>query len=120
MVCSEFQHQAIQLKSFLKSHWDDILVYLFTVVCVIFGDFILHKTRPELGWVEITAALISAVLLCIGVELMQGRTDTDSKRAAKKKNFPKRVLISGLAGLASQAIIPVMIKAVLSSIGIEL
>lgn len=108
------------MRNLLKSHWDDAATYFFTVICVVFGDYILHGTRPDLGWFEILGSLISAVLICLAVEVMQGRADTEVKKNAKKKNLPKRLLLSGLAGLTSQAIIPVMINKLVSSIGIEL
>jgi hypothetical protein len=58
--------------------------------------------------------------VCLAVEVLSGAPDTDIKKAAKRKNFPKRMLISGLAGTASGAILPVMIKTFMASIGINL
>lgn len=100
--------------------WDELAVYVFTLVCVYLGDYILHGTRPEVGWLPFGASMIVAVIICLFVEVMQGKADTVEKKTAKKKGIARRLLLSGLAGLSAQAIIPVMIKSLMASIGVQL
>ena len=107
------------INSFAKRYWDEGSVYIFTVACVFLGDYILHGTRPEKGWLPFVASLVVAVVICLAVEVMTGVADTDAKRTAKRRNLPKRFLFSGLAGISSQAVIPVLLKSFLASIGIE-
>ena len=102
------------------AHWDEATVYVFTVVCVFLGDYILHGARPQVGWLPFVASLVVAVLVCLAVETMQGSADTPEKKIAKKKGFPRRVLFSGVAGLASQAVVPVLVKSLMASIGVQL
>lgn len=107
------------LDRFVKRYWDEAAVYAFTVLCVFLGDYILHKTRPEVGWLPILGALVASALICLAVEVLTGVADTEVKKAAKRRGFPKRMLISGLAGTASGAVVPVLVKTFMSSIGIE-
>lgn len=100
--------------------WHDPAVYGFTVVCVFLGDYILHGTRPEIGWLPLTGACVSSVIICGVVELFRGKVDTPEKRAGKKKTFTARVVVSGLAGLGSSAVIPVLIKKFMGTIGVDL
>lgn len=107
------------LKTFARRYWDEVAVYLFTVLCVFLGDYILHKTGPEVGFLPFLAAIVVAALICLGVDILSGKVDTEEKKAAKRKNLPKRLLMSGLAGIASSAVVPAMVKTFLASIGIE-
>ena len=107
-------------KGWLGRHWDEGAVYAFTLLCVFLGDYILHGTRPVVGLLPFLASLVVAVLICLLVEVMAGNPDTEVKRSAKRNNLPKRFLLSGLAGLASQAVIPVVLKSLMASIGVQL
>jgi len=110
----------MRLSTLIKSHWDEAAVYAFTVVGVFLGDYILNKTKPEWGCLQLGAALFVAAVLCLVVDLMAGIPDTEVKKAAKKKNFQKRMLFSGVAGIASGAVMPVVVKSVMASIGIQI
>ncbi len=107
------------LDRFVKRYWDEAAVYAFTVLCVFLGDYILHKTRPDVGFLPMLSAVVVAALICLGVGVMAGNPDTEEKRKAKKNKLPKRILFSGLAGAASSAVVPAMVKTAMSAIGIE-
>ena len=104
----------------LDNYLDDAIMYGLTVLCVFLGGYILKGTHPETGFIPILSAMVSAVLLCLLVEVLTGTADTPEKKAAKKKAWPRRLLLSGLAGLASGSIIPVAIKAMFAPLGINL
>lgn len=107
------------LKTWFHRYWDEAAVYLFTVICVFLGDYILHKVPPEVGTLPFLSAIVVAALVCLGVDVMSGKVDTEEKKTAKRRNLPKRVLMSGLAGLASSAVVPTMVKTFLGAIGVE-
>jgi hypothetical protein len=107
-------------KSSVSKYWHDTAVYGFTVVCVFLGDYILHRTMPDPGLLPIVAALVVAVIICAVVDLMKGKADTPEKIAGKKRNFTLRIVSSGLAGIGSSALIPVLIKQFLGTMGIAL
>ncbi len=110
----------ITFKTWFRRYWDEAAVYLFTVLCVFLGDYILHKTGPEIGVLPFLAAIVVSALICLGVEILSGKADTEEKKAAKKRGLPKRILMSGLAGIASSAVVPAMVKTAMASIGIEI
>lgn len=103
----------------IRRYWDEAAVYAFTVLCVFLGDYILHKTRPEIGFLPMLSAIVVSALICLAVEVWSGAPDSEEKRAAKKRNLPKRILFSGLAGVASSAVVPAMVKTAMAAIGVE-
>ena len=111
-------------KNILQKWWDDYadeaMVYGLTVLCVYLGGYILKGDKPVAGWLPLLGALVVAILICLLVEVMTPAADTPERLAAKKKAILKRLLISGLAGLASGSVIPAAIKAMLAPLGIEL
>jgi len=108
-----------QIEYIFRRYWDELAVYIFTVLCVFLGDYILHKTRPEVGFLPFLSAIVVSGLICLGVEVMAGKVDTDAKKIAKRNNLPKRLLLSGLAGVASSAVVPAMVKTAMAAIGVE-
>ena len=104
----------------LGDRWHGPAVYIFTVACVYLGDYILHKTRPEQGWLPILAACLSSVIICGVADLLRGRADTPEKKLGRKKAFTARIVLSGLAGIGSSAVIPVLMKQFLGAVGVDL
>lgn len=107
-----------ELAKFCKKYWDEAMVYAFTIPCVFLGDYIMHKTRPEVGWFPFLSSVVVSAIICLAVEVMTGN-DTVEKRLAKRRNLPKRLLFSGVAGVASSVIVPSLVKSVMASMGIE-
>jgi uncharacterized membrane protein YraQ (UPF0718 family) len=108
------------MEKWFEAHLDESMVYGLTVLCVFLGGYVLRGERPELGLIPLIATLVVAVLVCLLVEVLTGRADTPEKLKAKAKALPKRLLISGLAGLASSSVIPAAIKGILAPLGIDL
>lgn len=108
------------MKKIWNKYWDEIIVYAFTVLCVLFGPYILTKEHPDFGVLPVVAALIVAVFACFGIEYLRGLAKTPEQKAAKKSQFMPRLLFSGVAGLASTAYIPGLVKTILVSVGVIL
>jgi len=110
---------AMDWKQKIHDHWHDVVVYAFTVVCVFLGRYILDGTRPELEWLAVTASLVVALIICLAVDVLSGAMDTATSKLGKRKRFPKRMLVSALAGVASSAVIPALIRFMFRPVGVD-
>jgi len=108
------------MKKWFSRNWDELAVYGFTVLCAFLGDYIIHKTPLQLGWLPVLAAMVSAAVIVLAVDIMQGVANTPEKLAGKRSNFKKRMLISSLAGICAGTVIPALAKSTLASIGISI
>lgn len=104
----------------IHENLDDAAIYVFTVLCTIFGGYIQNGVKPELGWLPLTGAMISSVFFCAIADWLRGKIDTPQKRASKKKNFMLNLIIAGAFGLGSSVIMPALIKMVAGSVGVSL